>query len=171
MSRKYSLPPFLSGIVSQVLRTIVAPESSGSRTSNLLRGNVTAIGEVSREAIRSVWRAKDATLIPANLSTGSSSANTIMTDQRHRVRKYKRDFARASSPTVDHVSDGLGSANFKICGWRTNDTKNDLEMSEFLSVCRAVLETSMDGSAVSLPGRAHLRFQGICVSDQLFCPL
>ena len=26
----------------------------------------------------------------------------------------------------DHVGDGLGAADFKICAWRTNDAKHDL---------------------------------------------
>ncbi len=34
----------------------------------------------------------------------------------------------------------MGAANFKICGWRTNGSKNDLELSEFLSMCEAVLK-------------------------------
>ena len=32
-------------------------------------------------------------------------------------RHYKA--ALALLPSVDHVGDGLGEADFKICGWRT----------------------------------------------------
>lgn len=53
-------------------------------------------------------------------------------------RTYKHDFALL--PTVDHVGDGLGPADFKICGWRVNDAKHDLDVPAFLAVCRAVLE-------------------------------
>ena len=42
-------------------------------------------------------------------------------------------------PSVDHVGDGKGAANFKICAWRTNDAKNDLSYEEFLELCRKVI--------------------------------
>jgi hypothetical protein len=53
-------------------------------------------------------------------------------------RSFKHGFAQL--PTVDHVGDGLGPADFKICGWRVNDAKHDLDMAAFLGVCRTVLE-------------------------------
>jgi hypothetical protein len=53
-------------------------------------------------------------------------------------RAYKHGFALL--PTIDHVGDGLGAADFKICGWRVNDAKHDLDMPAFLAVCQAVLE-------------------------------
>lgn len=66
------------------------------------------------------------------------------------ISKYDNDSAKANGrlykkqfgllPTVDHVGDGLGAADFRICAWRTNDAKNDLDIDEFLAVCRAVLE-------------------------------
>ena len=55
-------------------------------------------------------------------------------DKRH----YKAQFALL--PTVDHVGDGLGPADFVICAWRTNDAKNDLCRDEFLALCRRVVE-------------------------------
>lgn len=53
-------------------------------------------------------------------------------------RKYKATFALL--PTVDHVADGLGPADFKICGWRTNDAKHDLSLEEFLTLCQKVVD-------------------------------
>ncbi len=52
-------------------------------------------------------------------------------------RKYKKQFALL--PSVDHVGDGKGTANFKICSWRTNDSKNDLSYVEFLGLCKKVI--------------------------------
>ena len=43
-------------------------------------------------------------------------------------------------PTVDHVGDGLGEAEFKICAWRTNDAKSDLSYPEFIELCCKVAE-------------------------------
>lgn len=52
-------------------------------------------------------------------------------------RKYKKKFWYL--PTVDHVGDGMGRPNFKICGWRTNDCKNDLTVGELKKFCEAFL--------------------------------
>ena len=67
-------------------------------------------------------------------------------DESRRGRTgYKAGFARL--PTVDHVTGEDGQYEFVICGWRTNDAKNDLSLSEFLHVCRLVLSKhgSRDG--------------------------
>ena len=51
--------------------------------------------------------------------------------------RYKKRFARL--PTVDHAGDAPGDMNFRICSWRTNDSKSDLTMPEFVELCRRVL--------------------------------
>jgi hypothetical protein len=51
---------------------------------------------------------------------------------------YKARFALM--PSVDHVTDGLGPANFKICSWRSNDSKSDLSYRDFVELCRKVVE-------------------------------
>lgn len=53
-------------------------------------------------------------------------------------RTYKKRFANL--PTVDHVGDGQGSPDFKICAWKVNDAKSDLTLEEFLALCRNVLQ-------------------------------
>lgn len=50
---------------------------------------------------------------------------------------YKSGFALL--PTVDHVAPGATEASFRICGWRTNDAKNDLSHEEFIDLCAKVL--------------------------------
>lgn len=51
--------------------------------------------------------------------------------------KYKAGLALL--PTVDHVLRADGAFDFVICGWRTNDAKNDLSLPEFLRLCRLVI--------------------------------
>jgi hypothetical protein len=53
-------------------------------------------------------------------------------------RAYKAKFA--DLPTVDHVADGMGKAEFKICSWKVNDAKNDLSLVEFVALCLSVIE-------------------------------
>jgi hypothetical protein len=52
-------------------------------------------------------------------------------------RAYKA--ALALLPTVDHLGDGLGPADFAICSWRTNGAKGDLSHDEFIALCRQVI--------------------------------
>ena len=59
-------------------------------------------------------------------------------ESRLNGRDYKRKFCLL--PTVDHVGDGTGPADFKICSWRTNDAKNALALPDFISLCCAVLQ-------------------------------
>jgi hypothetical protein len=60
-------------------------------------------------------------------------------------RAYKRELAML--PTVDHVGDGLGPADFKICSWRTNDCKNDLTHRELVAFSQLVLAHHQRGSS------------------------
>lgn len=53
-------------------------------------------------------------------------------------REYKAQFSRL--PTVDHVGDGKGAADFRICAWRTNDAKSDMTLKEFVRLCRKVVQ-------------------------------
>ncbi len=52
-------------------------------------------------------------------------------DEKSKAGKsvYKATFALL--PTADHAGDVLGPADFEICGWATNDAKNDLTHEQF----------------------------------------
>jgi hypothetical protein len=58
-------------------------------------------------------------------------------ESKSRGRYYKAGFALL--PSIDHVHDGLGEADFRICAWRTNDAKNDLTHADFVELCRLVV--------------------------------
>ena len=53
-------------------------------------------------------------------------------------RKYQRMLYEV--PTIDHVSDGLGAPDFRICSWVVNSCKNQLGLQEFLNLCQQILE-------------------------------
>jgi hypothetical protein len=63
-------------------------------------------------------------------------------------RDYKAQFALL--PTVDHVGDGLGVADFKICSWRTNDAKDDLSLNEFVELCHRVVAANSNARAAKV---------------------
>ena len=51
---------------------------------------------------------------------------------------YKAGFALI--PTVDHVESARVNSGFSICGWRTNDAKNDLSHQAFVELCILVIK-------------------------------
>ncbi|HRH82407.1 MAG TPA: hypothetical protein PLW81_15310 [Thiobacillaceae bacterium] len=64
-------------------------------------------------------------------------------------RHYKKEFALL--PSVDHVGDGKGEADFKICAWRTNDAKNDLSLNEFIELCAKVVKAANKANSADAP--------------------
>jgi len=52
-------------------------------------------------------------------------------------RRYRRMLSEL--PTVDHLGDGLGVPEFRICSWVVNSCKGQLELAEFLRLCADIL--------------------------------
>lgn len=140
MPKKYPLPPFLTDVVTQeAYETWLRRKAQAHVKRDRRRGNTTAIGESYRVVIHAAVVASNG----KDAYTGEMLDWTLISQydndlSKEHGRHYKKGFALL--PTVDHVDDGLGVANFKICGWRTNDAKHDLDLAEFIAVCRTVLE-------------------------------
>ena len=140
MGRKYELPDFLSGTVSQetyerwLRRKAIAHLKRDRR-----RGNTSATGEEYRlEIHRAVAESEG-----RDAYTGEELAWNLISkydndESQARGRSYKHEFGLL--PTADHLGDGTGPPDFVICSWRTNDAKNDLAVDEFLALCQRVLE-------------------------------
>ncbi len=140
MPKKYQLPGFLDGVVTPAhYEGWLRKKASAHVRRDRGRGNATATGEAYRLAIHdAVMESRgcdaytgeqlDWTLI-GSYDNEQSEANG---------RQYKHSLALL--PTVDHVGDGGGAPDFRICGWRTNDAKHDLSMESFLALCQRVLE-------------------------------
>ncbi|WP_249936341.1 hypothetical protein [Janthinobacterium lividum] len=140
MPRKYALPTFLVGVVEPTAyQRWLVHKAQAHVKRDRKRGNATAIDEAYRIAIHAAVGASSG----CDAYSGEPLNWTLLdtydnADSAEGGRTYKHDFALL--PTVDHVGDGLGPADFKICGWRVNDAKHDLDVPAFLPVCRAVLE-------------------------------
>ena len=138
--RKYQRPDFLSEDLTQAgyekwLRRIAAAHVKRDRK----RGNDTAIGEAYRLAIHSAVVHSGGFDHYTGERLHWSLVSTYSNDKSQAGgRSYKAGFALL--PTVDHVGDGLGEADFKICAWRTNDAKSDLTHDEFVALCRRVVK-------------------------------
>lgn len=103
-----------------------------------MRGNKTATNELYKVAIHRAVCASEGN----DTYTGERLDWTLISKYDNDAskkdgRKYKALFGLL--PTVDHVGDGTGVADFEICAWRTNDAKNDLTRQEFVALCRKVV--------------------------------
>ena len=140
VSTKYALPTFLAGTVEQAAYCKwLAHRAHAHVRRDRKRGNAAAIGDAYRIAIHAAVIAS----VGLDAYTGEQLDWSLLSrynnaESAEGRRAYKHGFAKL--PTVDHVGDGLGPADFKICGWRVNDAKHDLDIPAFLGVCRAVLE-------------------------------
>lgn len=138
--RKYELPEFLTGTVTQAqYERWLHRKAVAHVRRDRKRGNQSAtIAEYKIEIHRAVIESKG-----QDCYTGENlDWSLISTYENERSksggRRYKATFALL--PTVDHVSDGRGPPEFKICSWRTNDAKHDLTLPEFLEVCEKVIQ-------------------------------
>ena len=140
MPKKYQIPSFLSGQVThEIYERWLRRKAQAHVKRDRRRGNETAIGETYRVAIHAaVVESGGLDAYTGEKLDWSLISQYDNDESQEHGRHYKRGFALL--PTVDHVGDGMGQADFRICGWRTNDAKSDLEMPEFLAVCQAVLE-------------------------------
>mgnify|MGYP001286553180 FL=1 len=140
MPKKYALPPFLSNVVNQeAYEHWLRRKTQAHVRRDRKRGNTTAVGESYREAMHlAVIESAGLDAYTGEVLDWNLISQYNNDESKENGRHYKRGFALL--PTVDHVGDGTGPANFKICGWRTNDAKNDLELTEFLLVCESVLK-------------------------------
>jgi hypothetical protein len=137
--RKYQLNEALSLLVNQATyEKWLHRKAMAHVKRDRARGNVDATNQEYKLAIhRAVCESdgKDA-YTNENLDWSLLSQYDNEQSQEH-GRRYKKKFSLL--PSVDHVGDGTGAADFKICAWRTNDAKNDMSLDEFIELCRKVV--------------------------------
>lgn len=135
----FVLPGFLDGLVSREAYVRWLQRKAAAHVKrDKKRGNLHAtISDYKRAIHLAVCRSdgKDAyTGEPLHWGLISKYNND---ESKQGRRGYKAKFALL--PTVDHLGDGTGPADFAICGWRTNDAKGDLTLEEFLALCQRVV--------------------------------
>lgn len=138
-SQKYPFPQFLAGRLdpNAYLRWLDR-KARAHVIRDRARGNVTATREGYMRAIHAAVEESGGN----DAYTGARLAWELISTYNNEGskagrRSYKRTLA--ALPTVDHVGDGLGPADFVICSWQTNDCKNDLTREELIAFCRSVL--------------------------------
>lgn len=143
--RKYQLPTFLEGVITQThYEHWLYRKAMTHIKRDRKRGKVDASNEEYKLAIhRAVDEShgKDAyTDEPLDWTLLSTYDND---ESKARKAEYKKRFALL--PSVDHVGNQIGPTEFRICGWRTNDAKNDLSYEEFVDLCRKIMHVANQG--------------------------
>jgi hypothetical protein len=139
MPRKHSMPKFLEGVVTpEAYERWLGRKARAHVKRDRDRGHVTATCALYKEAIHAAVILSEG----RDIYTGERLDWTLLSKYNNEESKagrhgYKSGFALL--PTVDHVSAGGTEASFRICGWRTNDAKNDLPLESFIELCQRVL--------------------------------
>ena len=139
MAKKYEIPEFLGQYTSQSVyeRWLRAKAQAHVRRDKKRGHQCTA--EQYRIAIHAAVVASEGN----DAYTGEKLHWNLLSkyrneDSKKGRHKYKAKFGLL--PTVDHVSAASRSASFRICGWRTNDSKHDLSIEEFITLCQRVVQ-------------------------------
>ena len=136
---RYDLPGFLSGVVTRQQYTRwLQRKAQAHVVRDRKRVSWPVTVTAYKQAIHAAVVASDGTdyytgelLNWALISTYDNVASKAGRS------KYKAGFALL--PSVDHVSGDHEGFDFVICGWRTNDSKHDLSLDEFVALCRLVV--------------------------------
>lgn len=137
--RKYQMPAFLESVIKQsAYETWLRDRAMAHVRRDRKRGNKNA----TIEAYESAMHAAVIRSGGRDHYTGEQLDLMLIGTYRNleskgRGRHYKAGFTLL--PSIDHVHDGLGEADFRICAWRTNDAKNDLTHEDFVALCRSVV--------------------------------
>lgn len=139
-TRKYERPPFLVRHVSQTeYEKWLSSKANTHIKRDQNRGNRQSTREQYKLAIHNAVVESEG----LDAYTGKPLRWDLIraynnTDSEREGRKYKAKFS--DLPTVDHVGDGIGHPDFRICSWKVNDAKNELSLDEFVALCEVVLE-------------------------------
>lgn len=136
--RRYQLPAFLEAMAGNAAYERWLERKARSHLKrDRKRGNTTATKkEYKIEIHRAVLESNG-----YDFYTGEQLDWALISTYKNELsrqgrRTYKAAFAFL--PTIDHINDGIGPAEFKICAWRTNDAKNDMSYRDFVSLCRKI---------------------------------
>lgn len=134
----FELPSFLSGVLTrEAYVRWLQRKAQAHLKRDRKRGNISSSISEYKHAIHNAVCASQGKDDYTGERLIWSLISTYNNDQSKQGRRsYKAQFALL--PTVDHLGDGTGPADFKICGWRTNDAKGDLTLEEFVALCARV---------------------------------
>lgn len=139
MPLKHSLPSFLTGLITgEAYERWLGRKAAAHVKRDRKRGYSAATGSLYKEAIHAaVLKSEGRDGYTGEVLEWKLISTYKNEDSKQGRHTYKAGFA--SLPTVDHVDAGATEASFIICGWRTNDVKNDLSLTSLIDVCEKIL--------------------------------
>jgi hypothetical protein len=139
MSKMFALPAFLQDAVSQEAYTRwLGRKAAAHLKRDRARSQLEITGSHYRQRIHSaVCKSGGIDFYTGERLDWDKLSTYSNEDSKAGRSAYKAGFALL--PTVDHVLLDDGRYDFVICGWRTNDAKNDLCHTEFVELCRRVI--------------------------------
>src|SRR5260370_38291022 len=137
--RLFELPPFLNDVVNRdAYVRWLQHKAKAHIKRDRKRGNTCgSVSEYKRAIHQAVCVSNGIDAYTGEVLAWNLISTYNNDESKQGRRSYKAKFALL--PTVDHVSDGTGAADFKICGWRTNDAKGDLLLEDFVALCSRVI--------------------------------
>ncbi len=139
MARKYELPDFLEDVLTQAeYDRWLHRKAAAHVRRDRRRGNKAATNQLYKIAIHTEVTASGG----CDAYTGEKLDWHLMGQyDNEKSKKGKRSYKARFGllPTADHVNDGRGPADFRICAWRTNDAKSDPPLEEFIALCERVV--------------------------------
>jgi hypothetical protein len=136
---RYELPQFLEGVVSRDQYTRWLQRKA---QAHVVRDRKRVGWAVTVSAYKQAIHEAVVTSAGLDFYTGEMLHWSLISTYDNAASKagrskYKAGFALL--PSVDHVSGDSEGFDFVICGWRTNDSKHDMSLTEFVALCRRVL--------------------------------
>jgi len=138
--RLFHLPPFLEQNFTreQYVRWLQRKAEAHIRRDRK-RGNISgSVSEYKRAIHQAVCACDGRDVYTGEMLDWHLLSTYDSAESKLGGRGYKALFALL--PTVDHIGDGTGPADFKICGWAVNSAKGDLSHTDFVQLCRRVLD-------------------------------
>jgi hypothetical protein len=138
-TRKYSVPVFLDGLVSQEKYEHWLTQKARAHVQRDQKKIQNISTMLYKELIhKAVQKSKG-----RDAYTGEDLDWSLLSKWRNDEAKrlgssYKKKFALL--PSVDHAFGRDGLPVFEICSWRMNDAKNDLSIEEFIDLSKKVLK-------------------------------
>lgn len=137
---RYALPQFLDGRVTRqnYVRWLSRKAQAHTKRDRQRLSEAIALAHYKQQIHEAVARSDG-----VDWYTGEPLAWEKISTYNNAESKLSRSIYKASFallPTVDHVLRSDGLYDFVICGWRTNDAKNDLSLYEFVALCRRVVD-------------------------------
>lgn len=140
--RKYQLPKFLEDVITQAhYERWLHRKALAHIKRDRKRGNGTITNEQYKLAIHKAVEESKGKDAYTDEQLDWTLLSTYDNDESKELKSlYKKKFALL--PSVDHIGNQSDQIEFKICGWRTNDSKNDLDYNEFVDLCKKVVNAA-----------------------------